>query len=75
MMPTYITEHGFCFPGRATAYELESNTCMARDDASEVQLLAPWDDGGWWVDLDGREVGWVELDGSYLPPPDGYNPL
>mgnify|MGYP001173871187 CR=1 FL=1 len=75
MPPTYYTEHGFCFPGRETAYTLESNTCMARDSASEVLLLAPWSDGYWWVDEDGTEVGWLELDGSYFPPPDGYRPL
>jgi hypothetical protein len=74
-MPTYFTEHGSCFPGRKTTYELESNTCMARDDASEALLLAPWSDGGWWLDLDGTEVGWLELDGSYYPPPDGIRPL
>ncbi len=75
-MPAYIIEHTACFAGRATSYTLESNTCMARDDASEIIVLAPWDDGSWWGDLDGREVGWLEADGvTYYPPPDGINPL
>lgn len=74
-MPTYYTEQGFCFRGRVTAYELESNTCLARSDASDVDLLAPWTDGGWWLDDDGREVGWLEVDGSFYPPPDAINPL
>ena len=89
-MPTYVTETAYCFRGRVTAYTLESNTCLARDEASEIVLLAPWDDGTWWLDdtMDdtvdeegiligtGREVGWLELDGiTYFPPPDGYNPL
>jgi hypothetical protein len=73
-VPTYFTEHGFCFAGRSTSYVLESNTCMARDDASEVLLLAPWDDGFWWEDEDGTQVGWLELSGSYYPPPDGIRP-
>lgn len=75
MPPAYYSETAFCFRPRTTAYELESNTCMARDAASEVDLLAPWSDGGWWLDSDGREVGWVELDGSFYPPPDGLSPL
>lgn len=74
-MAAYLTEQAFCYRGRVTAYDLESNTCMARDAASEAVVLAPWDDGGWWVDLDGREVGWIELDGTAYPPPDGYRPL
>lgn len=74
-MPVYLTEQAFCFGGRVTTYELESNTCLARSEAPAVDLLAPWDDGFWWLDLDGREVGWLELDGTFYPPPDGINPL
>lgn len=76
MPPTYYTEQAYCFRPRITTYELESNTCSARDAASEVDLLAPWDDGGWWQDEDGSLVGWLEADGvSYYPPPDGLSPL
>lgn len=75
-MIRYFTELGYCFEPRVTEYALESNTCLARDDASEGILLAAWDDGTNWLDLDENTlVGWVELDDVTLYPPLESYPL
>jgi hypothetical protein len=74
MATRYFTEMGFCFEPRGTAYTLESNTCLARDAATESLVLSAWTDGSWWAEADGVTLtGWIEQDGvTFYPPLESY---
>jgi hypothetical protein len=55
-----------CFQPAITASELEFHPCAP--DALP-QFYAAWTDGTNWLDWDGSQVGWIELDGVTFYPP------
>ena len=46
-----------------TVHTLESDAC-GNVGQSDLQVLAAWTDGTWWIDNDGSLVGWTDW-----PPP------
>lgn len=60
----WATELDSVFNPARTAWALESNACRALGDTA-TQTLAAWTDGTFWLDHDGREVGWTDW-----PPPE-----
>lgn len=60
MTISYRIEAQFCHQPRATTYEIEDSACMSAA-ASFTGPNTPWADGSWWVDHDGRLVGWGDF--------------
>lgn len=58
-MTVYRVELETCFNPRVTAWAVESNACTAVA-SSVAQLATPWTDGSWWIDYDGKLVGWSD---------------
>lgn len=46
---------GSVLPESMTTVEADAGTSLA-----ETTRLTPWTDGGWWIDHDGRLVGWSD---------------
>lgn len=60
MTTAYRTElRGLCFNPRSTTYEVEATACTATSSSRE-QLATPWTDGSWWLDLNGKLIGWSD---------------
>jgi hypothetical protein len=74
MSTTYYVELRGCFQPAITESTLEFRPCVA-DGAviTPPQTLSAWTDGTNWLDWDGSQVGWIELDGvTYYPPLDAF---
>jgi hypothetical protein len=66
---TWNLELRGCFQPAITELEVEFRPCGS--GSPPAQTLSAWTDGTNWLDLDGSEVGWIELDGvTYYPPLD-----
>jgi hypothetical protein len=70
-MAVWSLEQRGCFTPSSTTSTIEFRPCGA---GLEPGLYSAWTDGTNWLDDiegDGRQVGWLELDGvSYWPPLD-----
>jgi hypothetical protein len=72
MATTWNLELRGCFQPAITESTLEFRPC-AGDGFVVIlpQTLSAWTDGTNWLDWDGSQVGWIELDGvTYYPPLD-----
>jgi hypothetical protein len=63
---TWNLELRGCFQPAITTLEVEFHPC-APDALPSV--YAAWTDGTNWLDWDGSQVGWIELDGVTFYPP------
>lgn len=66
-MASWSLEQRGCFTPGSQDITTEFRPCGAPDEA---QLFAAWTDGTNWLDWDGSLVGWIEMDGVTLYPPD-----
>ena len=70
MATTWNLELRGCFQPAITELEIEFRPCAV---AGLPETYSAWTDGTNWLDFDGSEVGWIELDGvTYFPPLDTF---